>query len=364
MKVMCMYLPQYHSFPENDKWWGEGYTEWVAVKRGKPLFKGHVQPKVPINNNYYDLDKEAVSTFTKQAELAKEYGVYGFSIYQYYFKGQTLMERPLEALLSHPEIDLKYNLCWANESWTRTWYGLENEVLMAQEYGTEEDFRAHFEYMLPFFKDERYIKVDNKPVYQIYKTFDIPCFEEMAECFNKWAIENGFDGVYFISGKTAAGSEERTEAKSLINGYYYFEPGFSLKFGLSGLQKLSYNASTAIRTLLNKFRSEDKKKLERLVNADWIYKSITDRNYDDNEYPGIIPDWDNTPRRSYKGLMYKGTSPEKFKKSLLILKDKVEGRNCDFVYVNAWNEWGEGAYIEPDEYRGYAYLEAIREAVK
>lgn len=357
MKIMCMYLPQYHSFKENDEWWGEGYTEWVAVKRGKPLYNGHVQPKVPEGGHYYDLDKEGVETLKKQAELAKKYGIYGFSIYQYYFNGKTLMEKPLETLLSHPEIDLKYNLCWANESWTRTWYGLENQVLMEQTYGEESDWRKHFDYLLRFFKDERYIKVDNKPVYQIYKTFDIPCFAKFAECFNKWALEEGFDGVYFISGKTAAGYEEREECRELIDGYYYFEPGYSLKYGISRARMFKYSVSVAINTLLNKLRSEDNKKLERFINADWIYEAVTKRSYGKKEYPGLIPDWDNTPRRSYKGLVYKGTSPEKFKKALGILAES----DPEFIYVNAWNEWGEGAYLEPDEYRGYEYLKAIKE---
>lgn len=364
MKIMCMYLPQFHSFPENDEWWGDGYTEWVAVKKGKPLYKGHVQPKEPIDGHYYDLKNEAVETFKRQAELAKEYGIYGFSMYQYYFNGKTLMEAPLEILLSHPEIDLKYNLCWANESWTRTWYGLENQVLMEQTYGEKEDWKRHFDYLLPFFKDERYIKVSNKPVYQIYKTFDIPCFKEIAECFNEWAKEAGFDGVYFISGKTAAGNEERREAKELIDAYYYFEPGYSLKYGISKLRMFKYNISVAINTLLNKYRGEDNKKLERFINADWIYEAITSRDYAANEYPGLIPDWDNTPRRSHKGLVYKGTSPEKFEKALKALIEKKSSLNKDdesgFIYINAWNEWGEGAYLEPDKYRGYAYLEAVK----
>lgn len=363
MKIISLYLPQYHTFPENDSWWGTGYTEWVSVKKAQPLYRGHVQPKVPEGGNYYDLDKDGVATLMHQAELAKKYGIYGFAIYQYYFKGRTLMEKPLETLLAHPEIDIKYNLCWANESWTRTWYGLSNQVLMKQEYGDVSDWRDLFEYLLPFFKDPRYIKIDNMPVYQIYKTFDMPCFKEFAEQFNKWALKEGFRGIYFISGKTAAGEEKREACRKLINAYYYFEPGYSLKFALSKAKKLRYDISVAFNTLLNKLRPEGKKRLERYVNADWIYSAITNREYAENEFPGLIPDWDNTPRRSHKGLVYKGTSPEKFKKALLALKDKTDGHKVDFVYVNAWNEWGEGAYLEPDEYRGYSYLEAIAEVV-
>lgn len=359
---MCMYLPQYHRFPENDEWWGEGYTEWVAVKRAKPLFKGHDEPRVPLDNRYYDLDHEAVETLKWQAEIAKKYGIYGFSIYQYYFNGKTLMAKPIETLRDHPEIDIHYNICWANETWTRTWYGLSNQILMAQEYGNENDWNKYFDYLLTFFRDERYIKVDNKPVFQIYKTFDIPCLKEMLGLFNKRAVEEGFDGIYVISGKTAAGVEERRE---LADGYYFFEPGYTLKNDFSGFNQLSYNVATLIRSIRNKLLGEKKGYiLERRINGDKILSKITERDYEENEFPGLIPDWDNTPRRDYKGLVYTGTCPEKFEKALEILKGKKEGHKNDFVYINAWNEWGEGAYLEPDTKRGFEYLEAVKRVVK
>ena len=360
MKVMCMYLPQYHTFPENDEWWGSGYTEWVAVKRATPLFSGHVQPRVPLGGRYYDLDKEGVETLLHQAELANKYGIYGFAVYQYYFNGRTLMEKPLRTLLEHPEIDIRYNICWANETWTRTWYGLSDQVLMAQEYGERDDWRRYFEYLLPFFRDSRYIKVGNRPVWQIYKTFDIPCFAEMRKAFDEWAREEGFDGVYVISGKCAAGSETRED---LVDAYYYFEPGYTLKFGLGFFGKLGYDLGTFARTLRNKLCGAKKGYiLERRVSGKRIMRQIARRDYADNEFPGVIPDWDNTPRRGYKGLVYTGTSPKLTEETLRVLKSKVEGREADFVYLNAWNEWGEGAYIEPDEQKGYAYLEAVRGA--
>ena len=361
MKVMCMYLPQYHSFPENDEWWGKGYTEWVAVKRAVPLYKGHVQPRVPLGEDYYDLDKDGAKTLAHQADIARQYGVYGFCIYQYYFNGKTLMDKPLKTLLEHPEIDINFNICWANETWTRTWYGLSDQVLIAQEYGERDDWRRYFDYLLPFFKDRRYIKIDNRPVWQIYKTFDIPCFAEMAECFNTWAKEEGFDGVYIISGKTAAGSEERS---GIADAYYYFEPGYTLKHGLGFGARLAYNGGTLIRSIRNRVLGKSRGYIpERMVNAKSIMEAIAARDYADNEFPGLIPDWDNTPRRGYKGLIYHGTSPELFGQTLRALGKKKEEGPTDFVYVNAWNEWGEGAFVEPDEYRVYAYLEAIRQAL-
>ena len=359
MKIICMYLPQYHAFPENDSWWGKGYTEWTAVKRGTPLYKGHKQPRVPLGENYYDLDKDGVETLRWQAKLAKENGVYGFAIYQYYFKGHKLMEKPMETLLANPDIDINYCICWANETWTRTWYGLQNEVLMAQEYGDEKDFRDHFEYCLKFFKDERYIKIDNKPVFQIYRSFDIQDLDKMLDCFNKWAKEEGFNGIYVISGKTAGEQETRS---NLIDGYYYFEPGYTLKHDFSKIAQFKYNAGVVINSFTNRFVKT--KRLERSINAKDIIEPIVNRDYADNEFPCLIPDWDNTPRRSYRGLVYKGTNPDYFKSALHKLKQKKDNHKTDFVYINAWNEWGEGAYLEPDELRGYAYLEAIRDVNK
>lgn len=351
-----MYLPQYHAFPENDKWWGEGYTEWTAVKRARPLFRGHIQPRVPLDKRYYDLDRDGVETLKWQADIAKRYGVYAFSIYQYYFKGKKLMHKPLETLLEHPGIDLRYCICWANESWTRTWYDLANEVLIEQTYGDEKDWREHFELLLPYFKDERYVKVGNKPVFQIYKTSDIERLDEMLKCFRRWAVEEGFDGIYLIAGKTAGQQEMRAE---LIDGYYYFEPGYTLKHDLSSFKKLRYNASTFIRTGLNSFLPKEKRVLERRIPASWILEGISRRHYAENEFPGLIPDWDNTPRRSYKGLIYENTSPDRFERALKALKDKKPEGDTDFVFINAWNEWGEGAMLEPDEAKGYAYLEAV-----
>jgi len=359
MRILALYLPQYHSFPENDEWWGEGYTEWTAVKRAKALFPNHLQPRIPVDNRYYDLVKNGEETLRWQAELAKKYGIYGFSIYQYWFCGKQLMERPMEILLEHPDIDLKYCICWANETWTRTWYGLEQEILQKQEYGTEADWEKHFNYCLRFFKDPRYIKVNNKPLLQIYRTFDIDRLPEMKAYFQKRAKEEGFDGIFLVSGKTAAMQESR---KEIVDGFYTFEPGYSLKHSLSGIRKFKYNFSVAIRSLINRvFKRE---LLERRIPIDWIFDAICKRDYQENEYPGIIARWDNTPRRSYKGLLYSGASPQKFQKTLEVLKNKVSGRENDFVFLNAWNEWGEGAMLEPEMAEGYSYLEAVARVVK
>ncbi|MBQ1880890.1 MAG: glycoside hydrolase family 99-like domain-containing protein [Lachnospiraceae bacterium] len=351
MRPLALYLPQFHSFPENDEWWGEGYTEWTAVRRAKPLYAGHQQPRVPADGEYYDLSDETGRTLKAQAELAKKYGIYGFVFYHYYFTGHRLMERPAEILLSHPDIDTRYCFCWANETWTRAWYGRKEDVLIRQEYGKEDEWRAHFEYLLPFFTDKRYIKQDCRPMLCIYRTYDIAEFGRMRECFDRWAKEAGLPGIYLVGGRTAQGRDER----GICDAYYYFEPGYSLKQGFKASGKLLYNISTAARQGYN--RIFHKEVLERRIPIGRIYEAILSREYGKNEYPGIIARWDNTPRRGYKGLVYTGASPEKFKDTLCKLNEKIPADS--YVFINAWNEWGEGAMLEADTCEGYAYLEAV-----
>ncbi len=354
MKIIALYLPQFHEFKENNEWWGEGYTEWTAVKKARPLFKGHLQPRVPTDG-YYDLVKNGVETWKRQAELAKKYGVYGFAVYQYYFTGKKLMEKPLEILLSHPEIGIRYCITWANETWTRAWYDLKEEVLMKQEYGGEAEWEEHFKYCLKFFKDPRYIKVGNKPLFNIYRSFDIKKLAEMLAYFNKRAAEEGFDGIYTVAGNTAGGVEKR---KNLVDAFYDFEPGYTLKHHFSRIRAAEYNFATAFRHGINYIKKN--KILERRIPIKWILDNIAERDYEENEFPGIIARWDNTPRRDYKGLVYTGASPEIFGRTLKSLREKVSGRENDFVYLNAWNEWGEGAMIEADEEEGCSYLDEIK----
>ncbi|MCR5773740.1 MAG: glycoside hydrolase family 99-like domain-containing protein [Lachnospiraceae bacterium] len=353
MRPLALYLPQFHSFKENDEWWGSGYTEWTAVRRAKPLFSGHAEPREPYDGDHYDLSDPAGTRLSIQADMAREYGIYGFVFYQYYFTGHKLMERPMEILLSHPEIDLRYCICWANETWTRAWYDKQEEVLMKQEYGGEAEWKAHFEELLPFFKDERYIKCEGRPMLCIYRTFDIDELASMRKCFDRWAVEAGFEGIYLVGGKTAGETDDR----GICDARYYFEPGYSLKHGLPPLRSLSYKLSTGSRHLYNKIFG--KEILERRIPIEWIYSSISDRDYAENEFPGIVARWDNTPRRGYKGLVYTGASPAGFKETLCKL-DKVVPSDR-FVFINAWNEWGEGAMLEPDKAEGFGYLEAVRD---
>jgi len=359
MKPIALYLPQYHEIKENSAWWGEGYTEWTAVKKATPLFKGHQQPRIPLNDNYYDLADETGGTWKWQADLANKFGVYGFCVYHYWFNGKQLLEKPLQILLKHSEIPINFCVCWANESWTKTWYGLEKEILMKQEYGQSKDWESHFFYLLPFFKDNRYIKVDNKPLLCLYKSADIHCLSEMLDCWRKLAIENGFPGLHIVSSNNAGPREER---QHLIDAYYDFQPGCSYN-SISTFYKLKYKLSILAKSFCN-FLSGSQN-LERIPDIRYIYKAIESRLQvlaravtAKPTYPGAFPMWDNTPRRNHKGYTYKNASPDFFRQLLKKTKDALP--NAEFVFLNAWNEWGEGCYLEPDTINRYEYLEAIR----
>lgn len=357
---MALYLPQYHCIPENDEWWGKGYTEWTAVRDAKPLFHNHLQPHEPLDHNYYDLSDESAVTWKWQAKLADKYGIYGFAIYHYWFgNAKKLLEKPMEILLNHKEIDIKYSIVWANETWTRTWYGMASKVLIKQEYCGIEDWKAHFNYLLQFFKDDRYIKVNNKPVMHIYKSKYISDFPQMMNLWNSLAKENGFDGLYIIVGNTINGVEDRNDC---FDAYYNFEPGFSQKYKSSAFERTIRKAGILSRTLYNKLFH--KQILERVENVDNVYRAIKRSNIQNGKkkvYLGTFPSWDNTPRRGYKGSFFKDASPKKFYNSLKDLYERTEDE--DFIYINAWNEWGEGCYLEPDTVNGYCYLEIIKKIV-
>lgn len=200
MKIIAFYLPQYHSFPENDAWWGKGFTEWDNVKSAKPLYDGHHQPKIPLNDNYYSLLSNEVLRW--QADIARQYDIYGFCYYHYWFDGKLLMERPMANMLKDKRVSIPFCISWANEDWTRAWARKDREVLISQTYGDKRDWENHFYYLLPFLKDERYICIDEKPVIIIYRPELISCRFEMLSLWKKLAVEAGLKGLCIMSQKS------------------------------------------------------------------------------------------------------------------------------------------------------------------
>lgn len=348
IRTLAFYLPQFHTIPENDEWWGKGFTEWTNVKKSKPLFKGHYQPRIPINNNYYDLSDK--STLRYQSEIAQEYSIDGFCYYHYWFNGKKLLEKPIEAMLHDRSITIPFCLSWANEPWTRTWDGLNREILIDQNYGNQGDWEAHINYLIPFFKDERYIHVDNHPVLLIYRTASFSGFDSMIEFWNKILKENSIKSLYVIETLNIFQTEPACKTSSAI---IEFEPSLTIGHGYSFFNR-------AVRKV-----KRDLKKGLTVSDYDFIWKKILgrDKTYSDKKsYFCAFPGWDNSPRRGSKSLVIVNFSPDKFYFYFReLLKRSISLKN-EFLFINAWNEWAEGAYIEPDEKHRYAFLESIRNA--
>lgn len=371
MKIIPVYLPQFHTIPENDEWWGKGFTEWVNVKGAKPLFEGHNQPRVPLNDNYYDLSD--VETLKWQCKLAKDHGIYGFCMYHYWFNGHLLLEKPMEMLLAHPEIDIKYCISWANHDWTDGWKASNRapKVLIAHDFDDEQDWVNHFNYMLPFFKDPRYMRENDKPIMVIYIPNLIRKLGKMLNLWTKMAQENGLVGLTYIY-QSASSSFDNSWDKSLFDYGVEMNPGyvgmyFNQNKNMGVFPKLM-KYSREIKRLLHIRRSLlPQKKVHEVGRADYdnTWQQILELRPLPNG-PKMIPcaftDWDNTPRHKERGYMYQGVTTEKFKKYFGQLVDNTRKYyDTDMIFVFAWNEWAEGGYLEPDKTYGYGFLEAIRD---
>lgn len=368
MKIIAFYLPQFHDIPENDQWWGKGFTEWVNVKNAKPVYEGHEQPRVPLNKNYYNLLDDEVKVW--QANLAKSYGIYGFCYYHYWFNGKLLLEKPMEQMLKNPKVDIPFCICWANEPWTRAWVG-EKKVLIAQEYGEKREWIEHFNYLLPFFKDNRYIKNDNKPFVVIYRPEIIECLNEMLECWTRLARENGFQGIDFAY-QNIAFDLEKNKDDHMFNYNIEFQPHYAFY----DLNENKHKVVRGLKRKLSNFLEKkfgfnlkfvgDGKLVENRVDYDLAWRAVLDRKPDsEKNIPGAFVGWDNTPRHGKKGRVYVGDTPEKFQKYLTVqIKRTREIYHKDMMFMYAWNEWAEGGYLEPDERYGYRNLEAIKNALE
>lgn len=356
MKIIAFYLPQYHTFPENDKFWGKGFTEWTNVKRAVPLYKNHYEPREPLNDNYYNLLDP--KTFAWQIELAHKYGIYGFCFYHYWFSGKILMKKPMEMFLENKEYKQHFCISWANETWSRRWNGSEQDILIRQDHGDEKEWREHFYYLLPYFKDNRYILDKGKPLFILYKPEIFPKYLEMFELWNNLAIKEGFPGMSFaIQSAIWNNSDEYDHSK--VDYRIMFEPGFTgLRHKHSVKFKLEHIKCRAFELINTKLKSEP-------ISYKSFCEDILDRHVSSEQYiPGMFVNWDNTPRKGEHGSTTLGNTPELFEKtfSKLIRKNREEYHK-DMIFINAWNEWAEGCYLEPDKKYGYAYLEAVRKAL-
>lgn len=360
-KILAMYLPQYHLIPENDLFWGKGFTDWTTVRNAKPFFDGHQQPKVPLNDNYYDLsEKENIAW---QARLAKEYGIDGFGIYHYWFNSQkNLLTRPAEIIHENKDIDINFFFAWDNISWRRTWSNVSgndwapnrdaasenkgNGILLEYILGNETDWKLHFDYLLPYFKDNRYIKQDGKPVMIIFHYS--AGIQAMCDYWDYLAREHGFAGINIIFRHSITYKLPKGEQ------YFFYEPSASswdrlfykvyrrlLRQTDINIGPHSFDYDKVWRKLLNTMKQHTEKEL-------WLCGFV---NYDD------------TPRRGKKGTVFKNASAEKFSAYLTQLLKIAQQQQKPYVLLVAWNEWSEGTYMEPDIENKYKYLEALRDAL-
>lgn len=356
-RVLAFYLPQFHPIPENDRWWGKGFTEWTNVGKAKPLYPGHRQPVVPSDLGYYDLRVSEVRE--EQAQLARECGIEGFVYWHYWFgKGKRLLERPFNEVLKSGRPDFPFALAWANESWQGRWHGLmEGKTLIEQEYGGIEDYTAHFHEVLPAFKDARYITCEGKPIFFIYKPTLMPDPDKFVELWQKLAKENGLPGICFIAGTAIVKSPDKTLEyynRMRANGFemvnnHNFIKSLDLPFKIRMMRHLFF------------------KRFHILPDIRQYKNEIFDGPMDDNEniIPSVYSGWDNTPRAGKNGLVLYGFNPESFgnamKRAVAKVKDKPYEKR--FVMIKSWNEWAEGNYVEPDIRWGRRMLESIKEAV-
>lgn len=359
-KLFAMYLPQYHQIPENDRFWGEGFTDWVAVRKAQPQFEGHEQPRIPLDNRYYDLSN--ADTIAWQAELAHKYGIDGFGIYHYWFKGgHKVLEKPAEIIRDHPEFPIRYFLAWDNMSWIRSWSNVEGnawapsfdqktgkQVLLEFEYGDQAAWEAHFQYLLPFFRDERYEKKDGKPIFILMRGTDGE--EPLAMCryWDERAWQEGFHGMYFICAKNL------TKKEPPIFHPFTYEPIFS---GWAEREKWERRMKKYLH-----IQPRAKGPVRFMCDYGTVWNTIL-KNAKKGWYSGAVVCYDDTPRRGKNANVLVNASPQLFERNLKQLLKIAQQNDREYVFLTAWNEWGEGAYLEPDTVNGYAYLEAVKRAV-
>jgi glycosyltransferase involved in cell wall biosynthesis/SAM-dependent methyltransferase len=348
-KLIAFYLPQFHPIPENDQWWGEGFTEWTNVKRAEPNFTGHYQPRLPADLGFYDLrDPEVMDN---QAAIAQLYGVYGFCFYYYWFNGKRLLERPLETMLANHKPDMPFCLCWANENWTRRWDGLDHEILMEQSYqpGWVDSF---FQDILPYFKDERYIRVDGKPMLVLYRIERIPDAEDAIQTWKHLAKGAGFGGLHIVGVQS-----------------FGISPELSVDMGADAVVEFPPHLLPAERALIAPPKLPGiNQDFEGYVEdyPSFMQHLLSRPPVDIPWYRALMPSWDNTPRRGAKSHIFVNSSPQLYERWLQYLVDyaRCAPNGQPLIFVNAWNEWAEGAYLEPDNKYGWQYLEATSRALR
>jgi lipopolysaccharide biosynthesis protein len=357
-RVIAFYLPQYHPTPENDAWWGKGFTEWTNVAKARPLFRGHYQPHLPADLGFYDL--RLAESRDAQADLARQYGVTGFCYYHYWFSGKRLLNRPFDEVLTSGKPDFPFCLCWANENWTRRWDGLDSELLMEQTYSEGDDLQ-HIRWLSRAFADDRYIRVDGKPLFIIYRAHKLPDLKRTTDLWRHECHRLGI-GELFLCRIDNADTLPPNEVG--LDAAVEFQPDWPDLGSTLGSRRLRESRWNDLRFFL-------RRKLLRddiiARNYRHLVSSMSRRIQPDYlRFPCVTPSWDNSPRRRRGATVFIESSPKLFHQWLVATLGKLKtATNTPLIlFINAWNEWAEGNHLEPDQRYGRSYLEALKEALR
>jgi lipopolysaccharide biosynthesis protein len=354
-RLIAFFLPQYHPIPENDEWWGRGFTEWTHVARALPLFPGHEQPLHPADLGYYDL--RVPETRQAQADLARDHGIEGFCWWHYWFRGRRLLERPFAEVLASGTPDFPFCLGWANQSWTGVWHGCPERVLVRQEYGGREDDEAHFESLRPAFLDRRHLRVDGRPIFLVFQPHELPDARGFASTWTEFARRAGLPGLYLV-GMGGKAFEPRLHGFDAVVRHQ--PPGFTERLGDAhvarvrrGLRRRGWRPWARRAPLPAVYLYED------------VVRAAAETPLAPDEHPCAMPNWDNTPRSAERGVVFLGATPALFERHLEDAVDRVAARPPErrLVFVKSWNEWAEGNHLEPDHRFGRGWLEAARRVV-
>ncbi|MBF6025871.1 glycoside hydrolase family 99-like domain-containing protein [Lysobacter niastensis] len=367
-RAIAFYLPQFHPIPENDAWWGKGFTEWTNVVSGKPRFEGHGQPHLPADLGFYDL--RVPETRQQQADLARAAGIEAFCYYHYWFEGKRLLNRPLDEVLASGEPDFPFCLCWANQTWSRAWSGREHDVLISQGYD-EDDHARHIAWLCEVFADPRYLTVDGQPLFLVYLPEDIPDVSRMLDTWRRHCAATLGVAPWFCGVRTGFSKLDSAGLRALgFDGVVEFEPNRkhfpatknATGHAISLLQRL---LPTTWYDALRNSRWLGERNLNTIVDyAAYVDRSLARPPLDDATYPVVFPSWDNTVRRT-SATIIENHDAGQYKRWLDDAVARVAPRGPDqrLVFINAWNEWAEGCHLEPDQVHGHAFLDANADAL-
>ena len=348
-RVLAFYLPQYHPVPENDEWWGAGFTEWTNTARARRLFPGHYQPHLPADLGFYDL--RVPETRAAQAELARTHGVEGFVYWHYWFGGRRILERPFTEVLATGEPDLGFALAWANQTWTGVWHGAPDRVLVEQTYPGPDDDRAHFEALRAAFEDPRYVRVDGRPLFYVFRPEQLSDAAAFVDRWQAMAAEAGLGGLYLVA-----------ELSDLLGAGPIFPDPFSAGFDAGVHVRIPVDNGPARVALMRVLRKLGLPEIYPYARRPVPRPASTPER---PVYPCVYPNWDNTPRSGRRGLVAHGSTPERFRVHVEDALRRLEAMPAErrLLFVKSWNEWAEGNHLEPDQRDGHGYLEVVRDAV-